>query len=90
MPEKRRLDSSNPQQFQEISHQAKIILKDTGVIIFPTDTFYGIGADPFNAKAIEKIFQVKNRAANKALLVLLAEKEDVALLSDVEISTIAV
>ena len=89
MPEKRRLDSSHPQQFQEISHQAKIILKDTGIIIFPTDTFYGLGADPFSAKAIHKIFQVKNRAADKALLVLLADKEDVDLFSDVEISAIA-
>lgn len=82
MPEKRKLDSTDPRQFLENSQQAKIVLKDAGLIIFPTDTFYGLGADPFNAKAIQKLFQVKNRAANKALLVLIAETDDVALLTD--------
>ncbi len=89
MREIRRLDSTQLQQFQEISKQAKFILKDAGLIIFPTDTFYGLGADPFSAKAIQKIFQAKLRAANKALLVLIAEKEDVTLLTDGPISSIA-
>jgi L-threonylcarbamoyladenylate synthase len=89
MPENRRLDSSDPQQFQVSSHQAKSILKAAGLIIFPTDTFYGLGADPFSAEAIRKIFQAKNRAADKALLVLIAEKEDVPLLTNGEIPPIA-
>lgn len=89
MPEKRRLDSSHPQQFQETSHRAKSILEDAGLIIFSTDTFYGLGADPFNAEAVHKIFQAKMRTADKALLVLIAEIEDVALLTDIEISSIA-
>ncbi len=35
------------------------VLKEGGVIIYPTDTCYGIGADIFNKKAIEKIYQIK-------------------------------
>ena len=89
MPVKRRLDPTDPRQFQETSHQAKIILKSAGLIVFPTDTFYGLGADPFNSTALQKIFQVKNRSANKALLVLIAEAKDITLLTDVEISPIA-
>lgn len=89
MPEKRKLDSADPRQFEEISHQAKNVLKEGGLIVFPTDTFYGLGADPFNTEAVKKIFQVKNRAADKALLVLIAKIEDVALLTGAEISSIA-
>lgn len=37
------------------------ILKDGGVIAYPTDTVYGIGCDIFNKKAIEKIYQIKKK-----------------------------
>ena len=37
------------------------ILKNGGVIIYPTDTFYGIGCDIMNKKAIEKVYQIKQR-----------------------------
>ena len=40
------------------------------VIIFPTDTVYGIGCDPFNKKAVEEIFRIKQRDAAKSLPVL--------------------
>lgn len=43
-----------------------------GVIAFPTDTFYGLGADPFNRDALFKIFEIKQRPADKPLLVLIA------------------
>ena len=45
------------------------IVKHGGIIVFPTDTVYGIGCDPFNEKAIEKIFHIKQRR-NKPLPVL--------------------
>ena len=40
------------------------------IIIFPTDTVYGIGCDPFNEKAVEKIFKIKSRDKTKSLPVL--------------------
>jgi L-threonylcarbamoyladenylate synthase len=46
------------------------ILKDGGVIGFPTDTAYGLGADPFNASAIDRIFAIKGRAEAKPILLL--------------------
>ena len=45
------------------------IVQNGGIIVFPTDTVYGIGCDPFNEKAIEKIFHIKQRR-NKPLPVL--------------------
>jgi L-threonylcarbamoyladenylate synthase len=47
--------------------RAVSVLKDGGLVVFPTDTFYGIGADPFNARAVERIFRLKNRPEEKAL-----------------------
>ena len=49
---------------------AKKSLQKDGVIIFPTDTVYGIGCDPYNTKAIKRIFQIKERDEKKSLPVL--------------------
>lgn len=46
------------------------ILDNDGVIIFPTDTVYGIGCNCFSTKAIKKIFSCKNRPNNKPINVL--------------------
>jgi len=40
---------------------AKNVIERGGLIIYPTDTVYGLGADPFNVRAVERIFQVKRR-----------------------------
>lgn len=45
-------------------------IQNGNIIIFPTDTVYGIGCDPFNSDAIEKIYQIKKRQSNKFLPVL--------------------
>ncbi len=55
-----------------ISEAAKIIARG-GVIAFRTDTFYGLGADPFNATAVAKIKTLKGREENKPILLLLAD-----------------
>ena len=44
------------------------------VIIFPTDTVYGIGASIFSPKALDKIFEIKNRPTDKSLIVLCADE----------------
>lgn len=44
------------------------------VIVFPTDTVYGIGASIFSPKALDKIFEIKNRPTDKSLIVLCANK----------------
>ena len=54
------------------SHAAEIISAG-GVIAFRTDTFYGLGVDPFNAAAVAKIRELKGREENKPILLLLAD-----------------
>jgi len=53
------------------------VLKSGGLILYPTDTVWGIGCDASNATAVEKIFKVKQRAEAKSLIVLLADERDV-------------
>lgn len=55
-------------------------LRQGGVIIYPTDTIYGIGCDIYNAKAIERICQIKNMAPKKANLSFICR--DLSHLSD--------
>ena len=45
-------------------------LKAGGVILYPTDTIWGIGCDATNAEAVKKIFEIKQRADSKSMLAL--------------------
>ena len=46
------------------------VIKNGGIVIFPTDTVYGMGCNPYNANAIEKIYEIKSREKIKSLPVL--------------------
>src|SRR5947209_5806868 len=48
-----------------------------GLILYPTDTVWGIGCDATNESAVEKVIALKQRDARKSLIVLLAEERDV-------------
>ncbi|MBC6111239.1 L-threonylcarbamoyladenylate synthase [Pedobacter fastidiosus] len=52
-------------------NKALEVLKSGGVILYPTDTIWGLGCDATNADAVEKILKIKNRPAEKSLIVLL-------------------
>lgn len=47
------------------------VLRKGGVILYPTDTIWGIGCDATNSAAVKRIYEIKHRAENKAMLVLL-------------------
>jgi len=46
------------------------VLKNGGVILYPTDTIWGLGCDATNAAAVERIFSIKSRNESKSLLIL--------------------
>ncbi|OGS21705.1 MAG: threonylcarbamoyl-AMP synthase [Elusimicrobia bacterium RIFOXYA2_FULL_39_19] len=54
---------------------ASTVIKKGGVVIFPTETVYGIGADAFNETAIKRIFEIKGRPENNPLSIHIASKE---------------
>ena len=56
----------NPQNPQvRLIRKVVDILKKGGIVVYPTDTYYGIGCDLMNPKAIEKIYQIKRRDKSK-------------------------
>lgn len=55
---------------KELNHCLQII-KSGGVILFPTDTIWGLGCDATNEKAVNKVFQIKERDSRKAVVILL-------------------
>ena len=52
-------------------------LKRGGLILYPTDTVWGIGCDATNEKAVEKIYKLKRRSDEKAMIVLVADEKDI-------------
>lgn len=55
--------------------EAKRVLQEGGLIIFPTETAYGIAADALNEEAIEKVYEVKQRPLEKGLTVIVDSLE---------------
>ena len=51
--------------------QALRVLREGGVILYPTDTVWGIGCDATNAAAVARVYEIKRRVDSKAMLVLL-------------------
>ncbi len=52
--------------------QAAALLRRGGVIVYPTDTIYGLGCDPRNAQAVQRIYRIKQRPGSKSLILLAA------------------
>jgi len=61
--------------------EAVRVLKQGGLIAFPTETYYGLGVNPFNPKALQRLFQIKQRTPDKPVLVLVADQSQVSLLA---------
>lgn len=58
------------------------VMSEGGIILYPTDTVWGIGCDATNEKAVEKIFTVKRRNEEKSMIILLAEEKDILQYTD--------
>src|SRR5579872_3609947 len=57
---------------------AAITVKKGGLVVFPTDTVYGIGCDPRNPKAVDTIFRIKKREKSKNMPVLGYSKKEIS------------
>jgi L-threonylcarbamoyladenylate synthase len=58
------------------------ILKKGGVIAFPTDTVYGLGADAFNSMAVERIYEIKDRSKSHRFPLLIADVKQLTALAE--------
>jgi L-threonylcarbamoyladenylate synthase len=64
-------------QKPEVRQDIQRIIKAGGLIVFPTETVYGIGADATNPDAVKRIFLAKGRPSDNPLIVHLADRHDV-------------
>ena len=71
MPQILKVNPSNPESWKNMIAETQKVLKAGGIIAFPTDTFYGLGADPYNKTAVDKIYSIKGRDPEKPLLLLI-------------------
>ena len=69
-----RVDPIHPQA--ELISQAARILQAGGLVAFPTETVYGLGANALEANAVEKIFKVKRRPSYNPLIVHVSSIEN--------------
>ncbi|MBS1742403.1 MAG: threonylcarbamoyl-AMP synthase [Bacteroidetes bacterium] len=60
------------------------VLRSGGLILYPTDTVWGIGCDATNPEAVAKIYKLKNRNEEKSMIILLADEKDIINYTDQE------
>ncbi len=58
------------EDIQQEVHNAYEVIKNGGIILYPTDTVWGIGCDASNPEAVKKIYALKKRAESKSMIVL--------------------
>ncbi len=70
------INSQNPQM--RLIKKAAEILRAGGIVIYPTDTAYGLGCDLFNKKGIEKIYRIKKRSEKQPFSFVCADLKDIS------------
>src|SRR5256885_15944901 len=65
------VDRAAPQR--DAIEEAATWIRDGGLVAIPTDTLYGLAVDPFNARAVARIYDVKGRSAERALPLVAAD-----------------
>ncbi len=68
-------------ELTDIPERAAAFVRSGGVVAFPTETVYGLGADVFNADAIAKIFEAKRRPADNPLIAHIGNLEQIGTLA---------
>jgi tRNA threonylcarbamoyl adenosine modification protein (Sua5/YciO/YrdC/YwlC family) len=76
-----RINPSNPQK--RLIDKAVDLLKEGGVIAYPTDTIYGFGCDMYNKKAIQRIYQIKKRDPQKPFSFICSDLKNISLYAQV-------
>lgn len=66
---------------KNVIDEAVKVLADGGVILYPTDTVYGLGANIFNRKAVKKVYNIKKRSYLKPISLLVSSKDAIPLVS---------
>ncbi|MBR5954628.1 MAG: threonylcarbamoyl-AMP synthase [Methanobrevibacter sp.] len=79
------LKTDNSAPDESVIDEAIEVLANGGVIIYPTDTVYGLGANIFDNKAVRKVFEIKQRSLLKPLSVLVSDTDAIELIARISI-----
>lgn len=66
----------------EVIKEAAAVILQGGIVAFPTETYYGLAVDPFNEKALARLFELKKRDISKAILTLVDNEGGLSHLTD--------
>ncbi|TKS61627.1 MAG: threonylcarbamoyl-AMP synthase [Nitrospira sp.] len=78
----------SPSALPRLSRSVNQIVHDGGMVAVPTETYYGLGVNPFNEAAVDRLLQLKGRANGKPILVLIGHRAQLSLLVR-EVSSVA-
>ena len=70
---------------ENIIDDAIQVLSDGGVVLYPTDTVYGLGANIFNNDAVRRVFEIKKRSFLKPLSILVSDVEAIDIVARVTV-----
>ena len=70
---------------EEVIHEAINVLADGGIVLYPTDTVYGLGANIFDNKAVKRVFEIKQRSPLKPLSILVSDVDAIDLVAKVSV-----
>lgn len=70
------INGQNPQM--RLIRKAVEVMRSGGVIVYPTDTVYGLGCDLFNKRGIERIYEIKKRSRKQPLSFICADLKDIS------------
>lgn len=76
------INDVNTPQSQEILGKAARVLREGGLVVFPTETVYGLGANALDGGAASKIYEAKGRPADNPLIVHIKEPKEAEILTD--------
>ena len=71
----------------DLISEAIDIMANGGIILYPTDTVYGLGANIFNNEAVQRIYEIKKRDPSKPLSVLVQDTHSLELIADVNMNS---
>ena len=69
----KKVDFNNPEKNEDVFSEAAEIIKNGGLVAFPTETVYGLGANALDPIAVKKIYQAKGRPSDNPLIVHISE-----------------
>lgn len=70
---------------EKIINEAIDVLAEGGVVLYPTDTVYGLGANIFDGKAVRRVFEIKQRSLLKPLSILVSDVKAIDLVAKVSV-----